>query len=200
MKAQAAATVSVTEMPVPQEFAFSPRGIVAQNLHFARSALDMTQQELADGSGVSRATIAQLEAGVGDPRLSTLELLAAALHVPAHFLLLDQASFRALAELASGTSASGKGEGGDAVVRVLRVGGALSRQRAASLGVDMAREAGLTTDAHRVGAAIGAARLADRGITLGAHWAELLERFKPAPLPASGKFPREGVFSHGDGI
>ena len=190
----------MTETPVPQETALSPRGVVAQNLHWARSALDMTQQELADESGISRATIAQLEAGVGDPRLSTLELLAATLHVPAHFLLLDQASFRALAELANVTRAANGKSPGDAVTRVLRVGGALCRQRAAAMGVDAAREAGLTANAHRVGAAIGAARLADRGVVLGAHWAELLERFQPAPLPEAAKFPREGIFSHGDGI
>ena len=188
--------------PLPQEAALSPRGIVAQNLLFARSALEMTQQELADTSGISRATIAQLEAGIGDPRLSTLELLAATLHVPVHFLLLDQGSFRAIAELANGTvvAQGGREISGDEVTRILRVGGALSRQRAAALGVDAARDAGFAGNAHRVGAAIGAARLAERGILLGAHWAELLERFKPAPPQDGTRSPREGEFSHGDGI
>jgi transcriptional regulator with XRE-family HTH domain len=184
-------------LALPREAALSPRGVVAQNLLYARNALDITQQELADTSGVSRATIAQLEAGVGDPRLSTLEALAATLHVPVHFLLLDQASFRALAELSAGVPQN-RPPSSDRVMRVLRVGGALSRQRAASLGVDVARDAGLTADVHRVGAAIGAARLADPGIVLGAHWAELLERYKPVPAPS--RFPHEGEFVQGDGI
>jgi transcriptional regulator with XRE-family HTH domain len=191
-----------THLPLPHEGAFSPRAIVAQNLLFARSALELTQQELADASGISRATIAQLEAGVGDPRLSTLELLAATLHVPAHFLLLDQAGFRAIAELSQGgpPAINHQHKSGEDVTRVLRVGGALSRLRAASLGVDAAREAGLTGEAHRVGAAIGAARFASRGVSLGAQWAELLERFNPVPTAHTRALPGDNEFDDGDGI
>jgi transcriptional regulator with XRE-family HTH domain len=194
--------IAPPQFAVPHEMAFSPAAIVAQNLLIARTALNLTQHQLADASGISRATIAQLEAGVGDPRLSTLELLAARLHIPAHFLLLDQASFRALAEvmrLANSPNAPAATPT-DEIARTLHTGGVLNRLRAAALGLDLAQAAGLTEPAHQVGAAIGAARLAERGSLLGAHLAHWLERFKPkgvhgtaGPFDDSDLGPGEGI-------
>jgi transcriptional regulator with XRE-family HTH domain len=193
--------VAPSQPAVPREIAFSPAAIVAQNLLIARTALNLTQHQLADASGISRATIAQLEAGIGDPRLSTLELLAASLHIPAHFLLLDQASFRALAEVMSLASspAAPVSSATDEIARVLHTGGVLSRLRAAALGLDLAHTAGLTEPAHQVGAAIGAARWAEKGTLLGAHLAHFLERFKPAAVRGAGTVddsdlgPGEGI-------
>lgn len=192
----------MTEPNIPEDAALSSRGIVAQNLLIARTALDFTQHQLADKSGISRATIAQLEAGLGDPRLSTLELLAATLHIPAHFLLLDQASFRAVAELLKlGDKVnSAQKSARDVIAPVLQAGGALNRLRAASIGVDVAREAGLLGDAHRVGAAIGAARYASAGTFLGAHLAQLLERFRPVARPAPITLLDDDDFTMGEGI
>lgn len=60
---------------------------VTNNLVRLRHATGLTQQELASKAGVSRATIYLIEAGEGDPRLSTLELLAKALGVDVAELL-----------------------------------------------------------------------------------------------------------------
>jgi len=60
---------------------------LAQNLAIIRVATGWTQQALADAAGVSRATIAQLEAGLGDPRLTTIELIARAVEVTPSVLL-----------------------------------------------------------------------------------------------------------------
>ena len=187
--------------PVSPDVAMSSRGIVAQNMLIARTALKLTQQEVADASGVSRATIAQLEAGTGDPRLSTLELLAEALNLPVHFLLLDQGAFRALAELvAEGeTLRDSVQHHMECLARVLNGRRGQNRFQAATLGVDAAVEAGLTGNAHRVGAGIGAARFAAEGTFLGAHLAYLLERFKPMPTP-SARPPERPEHFQGEGI
>lgn len=52
-----------------------------------REALKMTQTELADKSGISRATISALEnGGKTDIKVSTLKALADALKCKPHFL------------------------------------------------------------------------------------------------------------------
>jgi DNA-binding XRE family transcriptional regulator len=65
---------------------------LASNLLAARRAARLTQTELARVSRISRATLALLEAGAGDPRLSTLELIAGALHLPLSALLAKMAT------------------------------------------------------------------------------------------------------------
>lgn len=60
---------------------------VPRNLARLRHTIGLTQHELAVRAGVSRATIYLIEAGEGDPRLSTLELLAKALGVEVTDLL-----------------------------------------------------------------------------------------------------------------
>lgn len=56
---------------------------IGQRLAARREALSMTQDELAEKSGVSRPRISQIENdGVADPRRNTLAKLATALDIP----------------------------------------------------------------------------------------------------------------------
>src|SRR6185436_5245629 len=52
---------------------------LAANLRDHREARGLTQQELSDRSGVPRPTLAHLESGQGNPTLSVLSKVAAAL-------------------------------------------------------------------------------------------------------------------------
>jgi transcriptional regulator with XRE-family HTH domain len=57
-------------------------------LRLAREAKLLTQQELANASGVSRLTITELETGARNARPATIRRLAAALNVTGQELLL----------------------------------------------------------------------------------------------------------------
>jgi transcriptional regulator with XRE-family HTH domain len=61
--------------PSPEHAAF------AATLIRLRQERGMTQVELSDASGINQSHISKLERGVGDPRLSTVLALAAALRV-----------------------------------------------------------------------------------------------------------------------
>jgi predicted transcriptional regulator len=53
--------------------------ITSAQCRAARGLLDWTQQDLADRAGVGIVTVRQVEAGVSDPRRSTLEVIRRAL-------------------------------------------------------------------------------------------------------------------------
>lgn len=168
----------------------SANAILAQNLLLARYGADLTQQTLADAADVSRATIAQIEAGIGDPRLSTIEQLARALAAPLTLLLFGPREFHALATV---SSAPGPVDLTTALAPsklrtmnfLIDSGNPRYRLEAARLGIEALREAGMADPPHAVGAAIGSARLPGRGTLLAARLADLLHRTQTKPLPAA---------------
>lgn len=62
-------------------------GDLGPNLRDARKRLGLTQEEVAERSGVHPTEISRIEAGKRDPRASTLLRLAQALEVPPGRLL-----------------------------------------------------------------------------------------------------------------
>jgi len=72
---------------------------MAKNLQLARMAAGLTQIELSARSGVTRATIAQLESATGDPCLSTIIKLATVLGISPMLLLMRDTEFAGLARL-----------------------------------------------------------------------------------------------------
>jgi len=53
-------------------------GNLGDNLRAARKALDMSQEQVAELSGVHATEVSRIEAGKRDPRVSTVERLAKA--------------------------------------------------------------------------------------------------------------------------
>ena len=65
---------------------------MGRKLAAARKAAGLSQQALADATGVSKAMISMMEGGFRTPRIDLLVRLAAALDVPPADLLPDLAS------------------------------------------------------------------------------------------------------------
>ncbi|HVT89703.1 MAG TPA: helix-turn-helix transcriptional regulator [Tepidisphaeraceae bacterium] len=65
---------------------------LAQNVAFARRRAGLTQLQLAQAAELSRATVHLIEAGLCDPRLSTITRLADALHLDTMDLLTKQST------------------------------------------------------------------------------------------------------------
>jgi transcriptional regulator with XRE-family HTH domain len=65
----------------------APKERMASRLKAIRERRGLTQEQLAEKSGVSRTYLARLETGRQDPTLSTLEKLAKALGVKVRRLL-----------------------------------------------------------------------------------------------------------------
>lgn len=144
---------------------------LAKNLVLARSACDLTQAALAEAATVSRATIAQLESGEGDPRLSTISDVATALGTSPVVLLLGEEELSALVKVTSHAPEDLVSEADVEKMRRLVASG-LRKQRleAAALGATAARAAGLSA----VGAAIGSVLLPGIGTAIGAAIGALL--------------------------
>jgi transcriptional regulator with XRE-family HTH domain len=62
-------------------------GNLGKNLREARDRLGLTQEEVADRSGVQAGEVSRIERGKRDPKVSTLEKLAKAVEVPPWRLL-----------------------------------------------------------------------------------------------------------------
>lgn len=62
-------------------------GNLGKNLRAARKKLGLTQEEVAERSGVQAGEVSRIERGKRDPQVSTVERLAAAVEVPPGQLL-----------------------------------------------------------------------------------------------------------------
>lgn len=62
-------------------------GALGSNLRKARKKLDLTQEQVAERSGVHATEVSRIEAGKRDPKVSTVERLAKAVEVPPGRLL-----------------------------------------------------------------------------------------------------------------
>lgn len=151
------------------------RDTLALNLSAARGALGMSQEQLANAARVSRATVNQLEGGSsanGDPRLSTVVSLAAALGISPVFLLLGRDELGAIAEAAKSADVKGvharlTAEELETMGRLLRSGVPKNRAKAVEMGATAAASAGMTAGAIAT-AAIGTAQIPGIGTALGA--------------------------------
>ncbi|MCU1275857.1 MAG: transcriptional regulator [Bryobacterales bacterium] len=155
----------------------SPDALLAKNLVAARAAAGMTQHELAARAGISRATIAQLETGYSDPRLSTVADLAAALGISPILLLVDLAEVRALHALQVGASGDPLRVPTPDLARMLDLvatGMLADRTRAARVGAEVARKLKPGEPSIATAAGMLSALLPGSGTSVGAALAELL--------------------------
>lgn len=156
---------------------------LAKNLVAARVIAGFTQQELAQAAMVSRATIAQLETGYSDPRLSTIVDLAQALGLPPIFLLLgleEVAALTALAEQFHSTGISMAQGDLARMVQLVQSGLLKDRLRAARIGASVARSAAVAGQGEGGGtaplsAAIFSAFLPGRGTAVGTLLGQLFD-------------------------
>jgi transcriptional regulator with XRE-family HTH domain len=146
---------------------------LAVSVRAARQALGISQEELAKAAGISRATVNLIENGQGDPQLSTLVSLAAALRTSVVFLLLGERDLQNLASLVNGENAavvqriSKKMEPKVAEInRLLGSGIARGRKRAIAMVVKEVKALG--SRASVPGAAIGTVLYPGKGTALGA--------------------------------
>ena len=72
-----------------EEVALRGQREFARRLRMMRRESDLSQQKLAELSGVGRVTIARIEAAAQSPRLETIQRLAAAMGYPIQALMMD---------------------------------------------------------------------------------------------------------------
>ncbi len=150
--------------------------MLAKNLLVARVVAGFTQQGLAEASRISRATIAQLEAGYSDPRLSTIDQLAKALGIPAILLLMGKPEIEAISalrqQLEEGAMISARDV--QQMRQLVATGMLRDRLRAAVLGGDAVRTAGDPSHLIPISAAIFSAAQPGDGTHVGLLLGRLL--------------------------
>jgi transcriptional regulator with XRE-family HTH domain len=57
-------------------------GTLGKNLRAARKRLNLTQEQVAERSGVQAGEVSRIERDLRDPQVSTVEKLAAAVELP----------------------------------------------------------------------------------------------------------------------
>jgi transcriptional regulator with XRE-family HTH domain len=153
--------------------------VLAKNLVAARVIAGMTQHDLAAAAGVSRATIAQLETGFSDPRLSTVVDIARALGIAPIVLLSGTEEVEALASL-TGDVTGGQTAVPQAELALMRdyvdSGMLKDRIRAAKVGATVARGGSAETPKSvAVTGGLFSAILPGRGTVVGARLGRLLQ-------------------------
>ncbi len=173
------------------------RDQLARNLVLARVALGVTQDQLAERSGVSRAAIAQIEAGASDCRLNTLTELASALKISPVLLLLRPVDLNAVAQyvqtnkvqqILSQLSAADIQQ----MHRLRETGLQKNLNRIVHTGVAAAEAAGFLSPGAQVGAAIGSVIQPGAGTAIGALYGLILGDLSNAS--------RQHSFQAGEGI
>lgn len=66
------------------------QALLGKNVRLARRAASLTQEDLADRTGVAQDYVSKLESGQKNPEIATLLKFAKALGVAPYELLLDQ--------------------------------------------------------------------------------------------------------------
>jgi DNA-binding XRE family transcriptional regulator len=140
----------------------------------------MTQHDLAQRAHVSRATIAQIETGCGDPRLSTVAGLARALEISPVLLLLGSLEVQALSAIHEGAIPSPMAIQPEKLERMrvfVQSGMLKDRLRAAKLGAAMVRGISGAASSAVVTAAVCSPIFPGKGTRLGATLGQLMSRY-----------------------
>lgn len=148
----------------------------ARNLAAARSAKAMTQEALANAAGVSRATVVQIESGIGDIKLSTVAELASALGTSPILMLMGEDELAALNSMLNDPGEVEKIRATlDKPLRHSVPNPLHPEKRAGKIGARAAHTAGLSGGAA-VGAAIGTIIFPGVGTAFGAALGSVLGR------------------------
>lgn len=175
---------SMTSSEITDSLVENALETVSRNLSAARVGMKLSQDQLAEAAGVSRATIVQLEGGTGDPRLSTITAIAGALNVTPMFLLLSSNDLQAIANVAESEEAAQfkeniSGKSLEDMQRLLRSGLTKNRNKAIAIGAAATNiGGGVTTVSVNIAAAtaIGSVLLPGIGTVIGAALGMLLNR------------------------
>ena len=183
---------NVPPPPIPED-GNSLRAQIARNLILARHSLGVTQDQLADRSGISRATIAQIESGGTDCRLGTLHDIAGALSISPVLLFIRESDWSGLIQLVNRAAVDSVlahlSDLRIAEMRQLRESGLQKHLiRLAQVGVAAAEAAGYRTPGSIVGASIGSVHHPGLGTAVGAVFGSMLgiRHIDPPPVEFGG--------------